>query len=288
MPFRRWSLDFVGPLPETRSGSKWILVAIDNCTKWPVARACARADVKTVAQFLYDEILMNFGCPDEILTDRGAQFMAQVLELYMENQKIHHLKTSAYHPRTNGLVERLNGFIQKMITKYTYENPTRWDEYLTQALFACRVRTHSSTRNSPFKLLYGVDPKLPGDSTRPFMYDESDQEDLLEYRMKELEALGQTRAAAITLAKLNALRMKKRYDINIKDLNYQIGNTVWIKKGNTTKFETKYEGPYRILNVCPYGTFQLIRPNGDIKNDLVHKDRLKPATLDEREEKTFH
>ena len=117
-PFERWGIDFIGRLPTTKKGNRWILVAIDHATKWPIAKAVPVATEEVVANFIYQEILMQFGCPVEILSDRGANFMAKTLETYLELQKIKHLRTSAYHPRTNGVTERFNGLLGKMVTKY--------------------------------------------------------------------------------------------------------------------------------------------------------------------------
>lgn len=286
-PFKRWSLDFIGRLPKSRYGNCWILVAVDHCTKWPIAKAFQHADTITGAKFIYEEIFMTFGCPSEILTDRGSQFMAEVLESYLHLQKVRHLRTSAFHPRTNGLVERLNGFLQNMLMKYTVSHSTRWDEFLSQALFAARIRSHSATKQSPFKLTYGVEPVIPGDTTKPFIFDDRDPEDMLEIRISELESLGQIRAAALERAHLNAMRMKNSYDIKVRDVKFAIGDYVWIKRPVALKMEPRYEGPLQILNCCSMGTFQLIHPNGEIKKDLVHKDRIKHADLSPEEKDLF-
>ena len=71
---------------------------------------------------------------------------------------------SLYHPHTNGKVESLKGILGRMLTKYLLGKPTKmWDLYLDQALFACRVRTHSITETSPYYLVYGKHPRLVGD-----------------------------------------------------------------------------------------------------------------------------
>ena len=101
-PFQRWALDFIGELPETKKGNRWIITAICHSTQWPIAKALPDAKESTVANFIYDEIFMKHGCPAEILTDRGANFMAKTLNHYIRKQNVKHLLTSAYHPRTNG------------------------------------------------------------------------------------------------------------------------------------------------------------------------------------------
>lgn len=213
--FERWGLDFIGHLPETENGNKWIIVAVDYATKWPIAKAFKQATAKETANFLFENILMEFGCPSEIITERGSQCMSEVFEGYFDLQKIKHLGSSAYHPRTNGMVERLNGLIKKMMTTYVVNHTNKWDSFISQILFACRIRVHCAKKFSPFKLIYGCDPKIPGDPVKPYLFKNENEEDVLAFRIHELEDLGQIRAAALQRAHLNALRMKRNYEIKV-------------------------------------------------------------------------
>jgi hypothetical protein len=77
--------------------------------------------------------------------------------------------TSAFHPRTNSKCERLNQTFKHMLTKYVKGQVHSWDEYVDSSLFSCRIRKHATTGYSPFYLVYGQEPVLPGDSRRPFM-----------------------------------------------------------------------------------------------------------------------
>ncbi|CAF4400992.1 unnamed protein product, partial [Rotaria sordida] len=72
--FHHWRLDFIGQLPITRNGNRWILIAIDYTTDWPLARVAQNAIHEVVTKFLNDDIVLNFGCPTEIITHRGNNF----------------------------------------------------------------------------------------------------------------------------------------------------------------------------------------------------------------------
>jgi len=79
-----------------------------------------------------------------------------------------HRGTTPYHPRINSAVEQFNSVLGQTITKYLIEHPIReWDNYLEQALFAMHIHTHTSTKRSPFYLLYRVNPRLLGDAVEP-------------------------------------------------------------------------------------------------------------------------
>jgi hypothetical protein len=111
---------------------------------------------------------MHYGAPQEIVTDGGKNLWGDVVQEYLKKIKTIHKGTSTYHPRTNGKVESLNGLISGMLTRYLLNKPTKvWDLYLDQALFACRVRTHATTKTSPYYLVYGKQPRLVNDDNHP-------------------------------------------------------------------------------------------------------------------------
>ncbi|KAG1001557.1 hypothetical protein G6F27_012762 [Rhizopus arrhizus] len=150
--FARWHLDFVGELPTTKRGNRWLLTAVDFATNWPIARAVPDATAEAVADFIYEEIVMRFGCPAEIVTDRGANFTSKLVKQYTDRVKVTHKLTSAFHPRTNGKCERLNGVLKVMLRKYVHGAIHMWDEFVDAALFAARIRKHRSAGYSPFFL----------------------------------------------------------------------------------------------------------------------------------------
>ena len=69
--------------------------------------------------------------------------------------------TSAYHPQSNGLDERLNQTLQRQLLKYVNDEQTDWDLHLDAVLFSYRVSRQDLTKTSPFLLVYGRQPKLP-------------------------------------------------------------------------------------------------------------------------------
>ena len=77
--FDRVGLDFVGPLPQTKRGNKYILVATEYLTKWPMAKAVPRATAQEVATFIKDDIVSNHEVPKSILTDHGTHFSNQLI-----------------------------------------------------------------------------------------------------------------------------------------------------------------------------------------------------------------
>lgn len=280
--FHRWGLDFIGPLPASKNGNKYILVAIDHTTKWPIAKPVKNCNAETVASFLKDELFANFGCPTEIISDRGAAFRDASLKLYLEKIKIQHNLTSAYHPRSNGVTERFNGLLGKMISKYVAREPrANWENYLDQSLLACRIRSHRATGFSPFYLVYGQKPNIPGDELLPSMA-ELDELELVNPRLKLIEELREKRGHATNNLRSQKETMITQYKKKLKhSARQQIkeGSAVLIRNEARKKLEPTWLGPLIVTAALPNGLFELQTIKGERYGSRVHRDRLKLAIV---------
>jgi len=283
LPFERVGIDFIQNLQPTKSGNQHIITLIDYATRWVVARAVPRMNADTVVKFLYEDILMNYGCPFEIISDRGSAFMSETMEQFKELQDIKHLASTPYHPQTNGMVERMHSMLGHAITTLSDSHPDRWDEYLPQAIFALRVRTHAVTKFSPFYLLYGVHPRLPGDTEPPRQtmvpLDELEQREIrMEFMARELDELGQSRAAAYNRSLLQAERMQKLHNLSddAKDHFFDVGDMVKLKHFTKEKFEFKWRGPYHVVKLAFPGTYWIMDANGRWLNSTINQRDLAP------------
>ena len=70
-PMERVAIDVLGPLPETDSGNKYILIAMDYFSKWPEAYALPNQEAVTVADVLVSQFFSRFGVPAELHSDQG-------------------------------------------------------------------------------------------------------------------------------------------------------------------------------------------------------------------------
>ena len=274
-PFQRWGIDLIGRLPKTTTGNRWIITAIDYATGWPIAKAIPKATEEAIAEFIYHEIYMHYGAPQEIFTDGGKNLWGGVVQRYLSKIKTLHKGTSPYHPRTNGRVERLNGIIGNMLGKLLLNKPTKlWDLYLDQAVFACRVRTHTTTKTSPFYLLYGRQPHLLGDSNEALPIDlpAADYEE----RFKVLQSARQDAAIA---SYERAFKDKEVRDDLVTPHKLDEGEWVLVRHENPHKFENKWFGPYQIIQKMLLGTYRLQDPTGRELASLVHGNRLIKATV---------
>jgi hypothetical protein len=279
-PFQRWGIDLIGILPKTRQGNKWIITAIDYATGWPIAKALPSATEEEVAEFIFQEIYMHYGAPEEIFTDGGKNLWGSVVESYLKKISTHHHGTSPYHPRTNGKVERLNGILGSMLGKFLMGKPTKhWDLYLDQALFACRVRTNTTTKTSPFYLLYGKHPHLLGDVTKALPNDATPEGHEERVRMVQSQRMEAMRATYE-----RAERDKRSRDELVRPHDLEAGQWVLVRHENPQKFESKWFGPYQIAEKMILGTYRLHDPSGREFGALVHGNRLVPAAISSADE----
>ena len=149
-PFEKVAIDIVGPLsPATDRGNRYILTLVDFSMRYPEASALRSADTAVVAEALLI-IFSRLGFPSQVSTFT-SHMMKEVAKL-LSAKCIH---TSLYHPMSNGLCEKWNGTLKRMLRRMSSERPKDWDRYLEPLMFAYREAPQESTPFSPFELLYG-------------------------------------------------------------------------------------------------------------------------------------
>ena len=110
---------------------------------------------------MFENICCRFGTPLEIISDHGPGFRSDVLKELMRRLNVKHRCSSPYYPQCNGLVEKVNGLLVKIISKQVRDKPKDWDKHLSTALWAYRTSFKVSTQFTPFHLVYGQEALLP-------------------------------------------------------------------------------------------------------------------------------
>lgn len=108
-----------------------------------------------VAKFLYESISTRFSVPRELVFDQGAQFTSNLITTLMEEYKIRHEKYSPYHPQANDQVEVTNMELKEILTQTLLVHKKDWATKLPEALWAYRTTWKTTTRFTPFHLVYG-------------------------------------------------------------------------------------------------------------------------------------
>ena len=121
-PFSRVAIDLIGPLPASDRGNRWVLTLVDCATRYLAAIPMKHIKTTDVAEELVS-IYHRVGVPEEMLSDRGAQFMSELMQEISRLFSFKQLFTTPYHAMYNGQVERFNGTLKSIIKKMTIEKP---------------------------------------------------------------------------------------------------------------------------------------------------------------------
>ena len=123
MPFRRVAMDLVVPIsPPSEKGHQYILTLVDYATKYPEAVPLKNIKTETVAEALLD-MYSRLGIPEEVLSNLGTQFVSKCMEKVSRLLSIKRLTTTPYHSICNGLIERFNGTLKKMLRRLCNKQP---------------------------------------------------------------------------------------------------------------------------------------------------------------------
>ncbi|UYV63498.1 hypothetical protein LAZ67_2004313 [Cordylochernes scorpioides] len=283
-PFQRVGMDLLGRFPKSDTGNKWIIVCTDYLTRFAITKALPTGEAKEAAKFLMEDVVLKHGAPREIITDRGRVFQSKLIaELTNQCSSIHRF-TTAYHPQTNGLTERLNKALANMIAMYVSVEQKDWDVILPYVTFAYNTAKQDTTGFTPFKLIHGREAETTVDTLFP-----NPHEDLQEdYSQKIASRVEETRQ----LARLETLKAqekdKARYDSKHEAMDYNVGDLVWIfipirKVGLSEKLMKRYFGPYRVTRKLSDVTFEVEPVDQPTRRrqtrDLVHVLRMNPTMI---------
>ena len=167
-PLDRIGIDVMGPLNVTKDKNKYILVIGDYFTRWMEAYSLPSQHAEVVAEKLVHEFISRFGTPLEIHSDQGRNFESSLFKEVLKLLEIRKTRTTAYRPISNGLIERFNETLGRMIKKFVDSNRSNWDKHLDLLLAAYRATPHPASGYSPNMLMFGREVNTPSNILYPF------------------------------------------------------------------------------------------------------------------------
>src|SRR5437660_522519 len=161
--FAKVGLDVVH-MPVATDGSRYMVGMRDDLSGWAEYKALRQASSKAVAKFIYEVWMARFGCPLLIVNDRGPENQALTKEL-LARYAIRNVLVAAYHPQSNGLVERGHQNIVDALAKLTAPSgkPGTWPQHLAAVSWADRIMVRKSTGITPFRVVFGQEAVLPAE-----------------------------------------------------------------------------------------------------------------------------
>ena len=275
-PFERIAMDIVGPLPRSKKGNQYILVVCDYATRYPEAFPLRSISAETVAEHLM-QLFSRVGIPKEILSDQGTNFMSQLLRELYNLLNINQIRTSPYHPQTDGLVERFNKTLKAMLRKLVSKEGKNWDVLLPYVLFAYREVPQSSTGFSPFELLYGREVRGPLDVLKEeWEASKKSDESVLSHILLVRERLEEMSELVGKNMKGAQKCQKNWYDQNARERELIPGEEVLVLlPTSTNKLLAQWQGPYRVLSRVSDVNYEVHMPDKRKRKAIYHINMLK-------------
>ncbi|OMJ20514.1 Transposon Ty3-I Gag-Pol polyprotein [Smittium culicis] len=274
-PFQQWGLDVAGPFtPVSSSGNKYIIVAIDYFTKWPVAVATKSVNAAIIIAFLCEQIIANFGVPKLLITDRGTHLSNEACASFNRYLGINHMPVTAYRPQANGQVERTIQTLKQTLRKIVTEKPENWDCYLWRALLAMRTTKNRSLGRSPAEIVYGLKLLTPAVWGSQVVTNKDSIDTIIENRKKFLELeLPSYRQLAYDLGVKSKEIEARYYNKKVKSRKIKVGEKVLkaLIEANTG-LSYKNVGPFIVMKDLNDGTYEIVDDRNN--TDRVHADRL--------------
>ena len=253
-------------VPVSSQNNRYLLVIQDYFTKWVEAIPLPDQTAKRIISELI-HVFAKYGLPTTLHSDQGHNFESSILHQILEAFGINKSRTTAYHPKGDGMVKRFNRTLLQLLRSYT-EKQEEWERYLPFVLFAYRTAKHTSTGVSPFELMFGRSPiqnPLPAMSAY----------DAVSYQSQLHTKLAQSSDFVETHLTQAAHKQKTAYDQHTQQRSFKIGHPVWLASPTEGKLDSKWEGGWEIQNIQGPVTYTITYGT---RTKTVHVNRLRPRT----------
>jgi ribosomal protein L21E len=273
----RIACDIMGPVEISENGNRYILVVCDYVSKFTEAYPLADITAQTVADVLSTQWICRYGCPVVVHSDQGRNFESELFKAMCALWDIHKTRTSRYRPCSDGLVERQNRTIKKLLRAFTEENPKTWEDHLPYVMMAYRATDQSSTNASPNLLMFGEENRLPVD----LMYADCSLEQEVPVCPQEyIEWVREASRSAFTRAhehlKKSAQRQKRLYDRNTHLREFKVGDWVWVlhPPSEQKKFGRGWLGPSLVIKRLGKVNY-VVQSSQMARKITLHVDHMK-------------
>ena len=158
--FDVWEIYFMGPFPSS-CGYKYILLVVDNVSKWGEAILTITCDVKVVLNFIRWNIFLRFGTLRAMISDEGSHFCNKLFSYLLSKYGVKHHVSLLYHPQCNGQAQVSNQEIKKILKKTVNVIRKDWAKKINDSLWAYQTAFKTPLGMSPYKIVYGKACHLP-------------------------------------------------------------------------------------------------------------------------------
>ena len=282
-PMQRVATDILGPLPETQSGNSYVLVVADYFTRWVEAFPIRNQEATTVAKKLVEEVFCRFSPPEQLHSDQGRQFESFLVAEVCRLLGIQKTRTTAYHPQSDGLVERWNRTLLHNLSTCVKDHPESWEDYVRAICMAYNTSVHATTGFTPFYLMFGRQAKLPVE----LMYGTPEPESLTstEYANRLKSSLTEAYQSVRLRTARQLEHQAELYNQKLHGKPHGVGSHVWVlfpqvPRGKSKKLYRPWSGPFVVVKRLSDVTYRVQEVKNRRRRIVVHFNRLKRYTRD--------
>ncbi|XP_039894583.1 uncharacterized protein LOC120737796, partial [Simochromis diagramma] len=280
-PFERVIVYCVGPLPKTKNGNQFLMTAMCTSTRFPEAvplrRITAPLVIKVLTKF-FTTFGLPFGLPKVVQTDQGTNFLSKLFKQVMQTLGIKHVVSSAYHPESQGALERWHQTLKATLQKYCLDTGKEWDEGVPLMVFAMREAKQESLGFSPNELVFGHSVRGPLKLLKEqfLSTDHVVKTNVLDYVSQFRERLHKARLAAAEALSSAQGKMKSWYDKKAIPRSFNPGDKVLVLLPTASSaLSSRFCGPYQVDKKVNDTDYVIKTPDRKRKTRLCHLNMLK-------------
>lgn len=279
-PFEWLLIDCVGPLPKSKTGHQYILTIMCTATRYPEAIPLRTIKAKSVVKEII-RFCSLFGLPKVIQSDQGSNFTSKVFSQILRELGVKHQLASAYHPESQGALERFHQTLKAMLRRFCTETGRDWVEGLPLMMFAIRESVQESLGFSPAELVFGHTVRGPLRLlSEQLLSQTSTPVSVLEYVTSFRERLHQACQLARTHLVESQEKMKTRFDHKSVRREFQTGEPVLaLLPVSGTTLQAKFSGPYIVEKKLSDTNYVIGTPERRRKSRVCHVNMLKAYTI---------
>ena len=241
-PMEFISMDLIGDFTPSSKGNKYALTVICMLTGYTFCIPIPSKKASDVITAYIDNVYSKFGGSKKILSDNGTEFKNQLFEKIAKELGVEFkCYTAPYHPQSNGRIEGFHHFLKSCMTKHI-STTMEWDQVVHLATAAYNFFPNEHSKESPFFLMFGRDPRVPLNTLlAPKIRYMGTEENILS--LEALQRIYHLVAENLKIAKERLHKNQQAYPTKLKT-----EDMVMIKTHAEGQFQPIYKGYYRIVS----------------------------------------